>query len=265
MPRIQVNGIELYFEDTGSGDPLLLISGVGANTLGWGPLLPPLAGRFRVITFDNRGAGRSSAPSGPYSTQQLADDAVALLDDLGVARAHVLGMSFGGTIAQELALASPGRIDRLVLFATHAFPRPGFWGPWSTFLVQAAEQGLDRAGSALWSMAWMFTPTVMAQHDWVETVLAKRLNNPYPAPVHGLKAQVGASQAHDSRSRLAQIAAPTLVLVGAEDIITPVADARELAEGIPGARLQVLERGGHLAHLEYPEVVADALLAFLSG
>jgi 3-oxoadipate enol-lactonase len=233
MPLIQANGIALYVEDTGSGSPLLLITGAGSNTVGWGPLFPVLQERFRVIAFDNRGAGRSSAPPGPYTTRQMADDAAALLDHLGIPRAHVLGHSLGGMIAQEVALAYPERVERLVLVATLACPRPGFWVPWSTFLVQAAERGLDPAGSALWLMPWMFTPTFMAQHDVVEAALAASRNDPYPTPAHGLAAQAAAGLAHDTRSRLPQIATPTLVLVGAEDIITPVSDARELAAGIP--------------------------------
>jgi pimeloyl-ACP methyl ester carboxylesterase len=265
MPLIQANGIDLYVEDTGSGDPLLLITGAGSNALGWGPLLPVFQERFRVIAFDNRGAGRSAAPPGPYTTRQMAADAAALLDHLGIARAHVIGHSLGGMIAQELALAYPERVDRLVLVASLAYPRPAFWVPWSTFLVQAAQRGLDPAGSALWQMPWMLTPTFMARHEVVEAALANALHDPYPAPAHGLAAQAAAGLAHDTRSRLPRIAAPTLVLVGAEDIITPVSYARELAAGIPGARLQVLERGGHLAYLEYLEAVTGALLPFLAG
>jgi 3-oxoadipate enol-lactonase len=243
MPIVRANGIDLYYEATGSGPPLLLLNGIGGNTEGLAWLLPALTDRFRVIGFDARGAGRSS---------------------IGVARAHVFGLSFGGMIAQELALAHPERVDHLVLVATNARCRPAFWEAWGTFFVQVKERGLDRAGVTLWFLAWMFTPAFMTQHDQVEATLAKWLDAPYPAPAHGIAAQMAAGRAHDTRERLPQIAAPTLVVVGAEDILTPVDDARELAEGIPGARLRILPGGGHLALAECNEAFLDALLAFLA-
>src|SRR3954454_16425825 len=119
MPLLSVNGIDLYYEEAGDGLPLLLISGAGGKTVDWTPLLPALSERFRVVAFDNRGGGRSSAPPGPYTTRQMADDATALLDHLAITRAHVVGLSLGGMIAQELALAAPARVDRLVLLATY--------------------------------------------------------------------------------------------------------------------------------------------------
>src|SRR3954470_2981688 len=115
MPSVLFNELELYYEETGSGPPLLLIAGLSGNTLGWSMLQPVLAEHFRVIAFDNRGAGRSSAPPGPYTTAQMAQDAVALLDYFDIDRAHIIGQSMGGMIAQELALAHPERVDRLVL------------------------------------------------------------------------------------------------------------------------------------------------------
>ncbi len=265
MPTTMVNGIDLYYEETGSGPPLLLIAGLSGNTLGWTLLMPALAERFRVIAFDNRGAGRSSAPPGPYSTQQMPYEAAALLDQLGVARAHVLGHSMGGMIAQELALAHPEQIDRLVLLGTYARPRPAIHDPWLNNWVQACERGTDPAAVALSLMPWFFTPAFMSEYDQVEAALAEWLSDPYPAPAHGIAAQAAACRTHDTRDRLPQIAAPTLVLVGAEDIVTPVSCSRELAEGIPGARLHVLERGGHIPDAEYPEAVAEALLAFLAA
>src|SRR3712207_194537 len=140
MSIARINGIDLYYEETGSGPPLLLIAGLGGNTLGWVMLLPALAQHFRVIAFDNRGAGRSSAPPGPYTTRQMADDAAALLAHLGIERAHVLGLSLGGMIAQELALAHAERVDRLVLYATYARPRPAIHDRWLKNWVEASER-----------------------------------------------------------------------------------------------------------------------------
>jgi 3-oxoadipate enol-lactonase len=263
MPLAAVNGIDLYYEETGSGPPLLLITGLSGTTLGWALLLPALSERFHVIAFDNRGAGRSSTPPGPYTTRQLADDAAALLDHLGIERAHVIGISLGGMIAQELALGHPERVDRLVLWATYARPRPAIHGPWLQNWVDVSERG-DPDQLAMLLLPWFLTPAFMSQHDLVEEALEEGRADPYPAPVHGVAAQAAACRAHDALDRLGQIAAPTLVLVGAEDIVTPVSCAQELAEGIPGAHLQVLERGGHTPDVEYPDAVAEAMLAFLT-
>ena len=146
MPLAQLNGIDRFYRETGSGDPLLLINGIGGTCLGWEPLLPALAARFRVVASDNRGVGRSAAPPGPYTTRQLADDAAALLAHLGVARAHVVGSSMGGMIAQELALAYPALVDRLVLYGTFARPRRAIMDPWLSFVAQMAER-LDPAAA----------------------------------------------------------------------------------------------------------------------
>ena len=262
MPLAQLNGIDRFYRETGSGDPLLLINGIGGTCLGWEPLLPALAARFRVVASDNRGVGRSAAPPGPYTTRQLADDAAALLAHLGVARAHVVGSSMGGMIAQELALAYPALVDRLVLYGTFARPRRAIMDPWLTFVAQMAER-LDPAAVALGWLPWPYPPAFLADPERVEAALAWQ--DPYPAPAHGIAAQTEAVRRHDALDRLPRIAAPTLVLVGAEDVVTPVYYARELAEGIPGARLQVLERGGHEALWEYPDAGAAALLAFLGS
>jgi len=263
VPFAAVNQIDLYYEETGSGPPLLLIAGLSANMLDWATLLPTLAERFHVVAFDNRGAGRSSAPPGPYTTRLLADDAAALLDHLGIERAHVVGASMGGMMAQELALAHPERVDRLILYATYARPRPLIHDPWFNSVVETWERG-DPDQQAMLLLPWCLTPAFMSQHDAVADAVAEWRANPYPAPAHGVAAQAAACRTHDAHDRLGQISAPTLVLVGAEDIVTPVSCAHELAEGIPEACLHVLERGGHSAEMEYPEAVTEVLLAFLS-
>jgi 3-oxoadipate enol-lactonase len=263
MPTAAVNGIDLYFEESGSGPPLLLIAGISGNTLGWSTLAPTLAQYFHVIAFDNRGAGRSSAPEGPYTISEMGGDAAALLDHLGIDRAHVVGLSMGGMIAQELALAHSERIDRLVLLSTAARSRPAIMGPWLNLWVRKVDGDMEEDELALAMLPWMFTPALLSDHDQLEAVIAEWVQDPFPAPATGLKAQVSACRTHDSLDRLPQITAPTLVLVGPEDILTPVSYATELAEAIPGARLHVLERGGHIAEAECPDEVADTLLMFL--
>jgi pimeloyl-ACP methyl ester carboxylesterase len=165
---------------------------------------------------------------------QMADDAAALLAHLGVKRAHIVGSSMGGMIAQELALAYPQLVGRLVLFATFARPRHAIMDPWLSFVVQMAER-LDTTAVTMGWLPWQYPPAFFAQPERVEAALAWQ--QPYPAPDHGIAAQAEAMRHHDTLDRLSQITAPTLVLVGAEDVITPMYYAQELAAGIPEARL----------------------------
>jgi 3-oxoadipate enol-lactonase len=253
---VHVNGIDLYYEERGSGPPLLLLPGLSST----GFTIPALEPHFRSITLDNRGAGRSSVPPGPYTTRLLADDAAALLEYLGIERAHILGFSLGGAIAQELALAYPERVDHMVLYGTFARPNHAVFDPWLTHFVQAYERQLDPIAFNLWLMGWLFTPAFMSQPDLVASALGP---DPYPASAQGVAAQAAAAQAHDTLERLDQITAPTLVLVGADDIVCPVVYAQALAAGIPGAKLQVLAQGGHAALWEYADAANQALLQFL--
>ncbi|MFT4040623.1 MAG: alpha/beta fold hydrolase [Thermomicrobiales bacterium] len=251
MPLFETDAGDLYFEVMGDGPPLLLIAGFSGNTTGWLPLQPALAEHFTLIMFDNRGAGRSATPPGPYTIPQMAGDAVALLDHLGVDRAHVLGSSMGGMIAQELALQHPSRVDKLVLNVTAARPSPVL-RRFCEANIWAIEQGMSPEDRMFWVLPWMASPAIMTDHEKVARTLAVRLANPWPAPGAGMIAQAQAIMAHDALARVGQIAAPTLVLAAAEDILTPVAGARELAEAIPGAQLQVLPRGSHVTAAEYP-------------
>jgi 3-oxoadipate enol-lactonase len=261
MPFASINGVNRFYQETGSGEALLLINGIGGTSGGWEPLLPDLSARFHVITSDNRGVGRSESPPGPYTTRQMAEDAAALLAHLGIARAHVVGSSMGGMIAQELALAYPARVGRMILYGTYARARSAILDPWISFITQMTER-LDSTANRVGWLPWLYTPAFMADPERVEAALA--WEDPYPAPPHGIAAQAEAARSHDALDRLQKIAAPTLVLVGAEDVVTPVYYSRELAAGIPGAQLQVLERGGHSAIWEDPKAGAAALLGFLA-
>lgn len=265
MPFARANRIILHYDVTGSGEPLLLIPGLGANLLGWDHQIPVLAQHFQVIAFDSRGADHWAAAPRPYSTQQLAGDVVALLDHLGVERAHVVGYCVGGMIAQELAIASPERIDRLALVSTFARPRRSVFDPWLTLQEEAVERGISLEGFAIGLLPWLFTSTSLTRPDLVERLIGRITANLYRASRQGLLGQTTAIRAHDTLDRLGQITAPTLVLVGAEDILTPVHYAQELAERIPGAQLQIIGRGGHGMVTEYFEEVNEALLAFLES
>jgi pimeloyl-ACP methyl ester carboxylesterase len=252
----------LHFESTGDGPPVLLVMGLGLPGDAWWRTVPVLARACRVITFDNRGSGRSALPAGALTLAGMAADAVAVLDAAGVERAHVYGISMGGMIAQELALTHPERVGALVLGATS----PG----------GAAATPPDRA-----TLAFLARRAVMPDEEgrWasVPYVYSARTRREGGARIGedfarrrayafqrgGYQAQLAAAAAHDAAARLGAIAAPTLVLHGAEDRMVPPANGRALAAAIPGARLLELADAAHLYTTDEPGA-DEAVLEFLS-
>ena len=213
MARASVNGIELYYEHHGTGPALLLVPGLGADTRLFGGITGSLATTYQVIVFDPRGAGRSDKPPGPYTIQQMANDAVGLLDLLGIERAVVVGYSMGGRIALSLVLDHPTRVRRLVLAATSA----------ST------------------------PPTRVFSRRWLALEVLSRLPTPGDRqPRWAWECQRRASTAYDVSARLGEIAVPTLILHGQRDHMTPPAWAVEMHRAIPGSTL-VEVPGGHLS------------------
>jgi 3-oxoadipate enol-lactonase len=259
MPFIDANGARLHYEDGGEGPPLLLIAGIPAIADDWLPLAEPLRERGRrVIAFDNRGSGESETTPGPYTTALLADDAAALLDSLDAAPAHVFGMSLGGMIAQELALRHPQKVRRLVLGCTHS----GF-----ADAIQP-EPAVGRAFAApvdTWpERIELLAPFAFARGAdpaLVEPFIAKKRGDAQSDT--GYRAQTDAVIAHDATGRLAQIAAPTLVITGDDDRVIPAANSERIADAIPNARLEVIAGAGHLFFLERPAETLAVLERFL--
>jgi pimeloyl-ACP methyl ester carboxylesterase len=254
----------LYYERSGSGPPVLLIMGLGMNATGWWRTIPVLAGAgLEVITFDNRGVGRSGRPEGPYSAAAMADDALTVLDACGVERAHVYGISLGGMIAQEVALRAPERVHRLVLGATT---------PGGELAVGADEQTLTffrrraemTAEEAVWaSVPYNYARRTREHHcQRIADDIVQRLR--FPIEARPYEAQLTAALGHDTGSRLATITAPTLVVHGAEDRMVSPVNGEILAERIPGAALATLPEAAHLYPTDEPE--ADRMIAeFLAG
>ena len=264
MSRARNRTVSLHYESTGAGAAVLLVMGLGMNATGWWRTVPVLAAAgLRVLTFDNRGVGRSDRPLGPYTTAVMADDAVAVLDAVGVQRAHVYGISLGGMIAQEIALRHPDRIARLVLGATTpggdgAIPADG-----QTFEF-FQRRGQMPAEEAVWaSVPYNYSTRTRAQHgDRIVQDIRQRLRFPIEPDPYAV--QLAAALGHDAHDRLARIAAATLVVHGQEDVMVPPANGRLLANLIPDARL--LELGG-AAHF-YPTDEPDAdreIAAFLTA
>ena len=258
---IAENGeVGIAWEETGRGRPLLLIHGLGYARWGWEPLLPLLADHFRVISFDNRGIGESSVPPGPYTAAEMASDAACVLDDAGVVRAHVVGASLGGMIAQELALLRPERVDRLVLLCSTPGATLGHPMPEATvrLLAEAAEWEPEVALRRFVENALGPEP----DPNLIERILTHRLASPQdPA---GWAAQAAAGTTYDGGDRISGIAAPVLAVAGTEDRVVDHRNTTLLAELIPSAAAHVLPRLGHLLFWERPREVADLIIEFLS-
>lgn len=249
MPRAKANGIKLYYELHGSGEPVLLIEGLGYATWQWFRQVNELAGSYQTVIFDNRGVGDSDKPDEPYSIDLMAADAAALLRALGLTRTHVLGTSMGGFIAQKLALCHPELVRSLVLVCT------SFGGPRSLPITQEALNsmqkivGLTPEEAIRQGFQAAFSPKFMAQQpDLIDQLVSWRLAKPTPRFAWERQFQAGA--AFDAENNLSQIQVPTLVLTGSDDIVIPPQNSVLLAQSIPGAQLITLSGGGHLFFME---------------
>jgi 3-oxoadipate enol-lactonase len=249
----------LYWERVGDGPPVLLITGLGLSGGAWWRTVPVLARHLQVITFDNRGVGRSTSMRLNFTTEAMADDAVAVLDGLGVETAHVYGFSLGGMVAQQVALRHPGRVRSLVLGATHAggprAVRPD--GEVAAFFRRRPFMRRDRA-------AWESIPYnygARCRERYPERIaedIERRLATPFDG--HAYAAHLYAAALHNSHGRLARIRVPTLVIHGTQDRIIPPGNAAILAERVAGARLRLLDGVGHVYPTDEPGIdthVAD--------
>ena len=262
MPRIRSNGVTLRVEEAGQGPPLLLIMGLGASLDTWIAQRDAFAAHHRIVLFDNRGAGESECPPPPWTVPDMAADAVGVLDALGIARAHVLGVSMGGMIAQEMAIRWPERVDRLVVAMSFARPDP-LRRAFLLFRRWARLQGADLVQEGVANLPWLVSPRVLNDPEQLEQILAIVGAMSWMDP-EAYSHQVDAILEHDTFSRLHQVRAPTLVMAAAEDVLTPVMLSQEIAAAIPGARLTVLPRGNHAVQIEDPETFNAAVLAFLA-
>jgi 3-oxoadipate enol-lactonase len=250
--------MKIRWDSHGTGTPLLLIQGLGYGRWGWDPIVPGLAERFRVLTFDNRGIGESNKPEGPYTAREMAADALHVLDEAGVTRAHVLGASLGGMIAQEVAVAAPERVDRLVLCCT----TPG--GAASVPMPEVTIRLFQEAPSLAPEVALrQFVANALgsqAPEELVDELFARRVASP-PDPA-GWQAQAAAGTTFPGVDD--EIAAPTLILQGTEDNVVDQRNAQVLADRIDGARVELFHGSGHLFFWEQPDDVVRIVVRFLT-
>jgi len=259
MPLARLNGIHISYQVDGEGEPLVMIMGFTASRIGWMPQRRFFKKHYRVITFDNRGAGKSDKPPGPYSTSMMADDTVKLMDVLRIEKAHIMGISMGGMIAQELAINYPARVIKLVLASTYARQdeTSGDTLGQAKFLHLAPE----KKASALISLAfnkpfYRFTIGLLAR------VPARFIGGSGKV---GIAGQSEACLKHDTLERLSSITAPTLVIVGTGDRIIKPVSSEVIAAKIPNATLVKVEGASHYFSFEMKNVFNREVLNFLKS
>ena len=249
--------MNIKWESQGEGPSLLLIQGLGYGRWGWEPIVPGLAARHRVVSFDNRGIGESDKPEGPYTAAQIAGDALQVLDEAGIDRAHVLGASLGGMIAQELAVAAPERVDRLILCCT----TPG--GPTTVPMPEVTMRLFAEAPSLAPEVALRrFIENALGEDppaELVDDLFARRVANP-PDPA-GWQAQAAAGITFQGVD--GEIDAPTLIVAGTADNVVDYRNAEVLAARLPGARVELLAGAGHLFFWEQPDESVRIINEFL--
>jgi 3-oxoadipate enol-lactonase len=261
-----VDGARIAWEELGAdlGDPVVFVHGLAYDRLGWGPLPELLARDFRVVLVDNRGVGESDAPDGPYTVAQMAEDVVAVLRDAGIESAHVLGVSLGGFIAQELALGHPARVRKLVLLSTSPGGRGAYPMPAPGVAAFSRFPTMERAaGLRLMVENSLGDHGVRERPELVEEIYAYRLER--APPVAAWEAQRAAAFAFDAFDRVHLIRAPTLVVHASEDTVIDSRNGDLLAERIPGARIERVEGRGHLVMWEEGAGLAPIVREFLHG
>ena len=260
MPRITANGIRIDYELSGPpGAPVVTLShSIATDSRMWEPQVEALAPHFRVLRFDTRGHGGTDAPPGPYSLEQLAEDANALLEALGIDQTHFVGLSMGGMIGQMLALTHPERLSSLTLCDTSARMPPEMRPEWDARIQTTLTAGME-AHVEPTITRWFTSGFIENRPDVVDSVRALIRET----DVQGYVGCCRAIQELDLLDRLPEIRLPTLVIVGRDDPATPVEAARAIHRQIVGSQLVIVESASHLSNLEQPEAFNHALLAFL--
>ena len=265
MSFCSCGAVEIFHEVQGEGFPLLLISGLGGGSWSWYGQVPFFKEFYKTIIFDNRGAGRSSMPPGPYSMGDFAGDALCLLDHLGVEQAFVMGLSMGGMIAQEIALEAPERVKALILGCTH------FGGelriPPSPEVIRTlmSNDGLSLAEIIDKNIPLFFSKNCQkTRRKLIEEYRAVQLAAP-EQPEYALQAQLAAIQSFDRSNRFGEITPPVLIVTGSRDIMVPRENSYLMREMLPEAELVVIPGAGHSLHVECRDELNDLALHFFGS
>jgi len=263
MPFVHAtDGTRIHYEVTGKSGatPVLMIQGLGASKNAWNLQRIAMATRFRIISFDNRGAGRSDKPTEPFTLEQMADDALAVLDAAGIETAHVVGASMGGVISQIVAVKYPHRVRSLTLVCTACRNHPWRQELLRSWAKTAADKGMIEVGkeAAQWVMSPRSFRRLVPAFTWMGPLAALR-------PRHSFVSQIDAilNTREDLVDQLSTITAPTMVIVGNQDILTPRGDSEEIAERIPNAELVVISGAAHGLMMEHSSTFNRILIEFL--
>jgi pimeloyl-ACP methyl ester carboxylesterase len=260
MPFALNQGVKIYWEETGQGTPVLLIMGLGWPSYMWYRTRPLIAKQHRVITFDNRGVGRSDVPAGPYPISLMASDAAAVLDAAGVESAHVYGVSMGGMITQEFALQYPKRVKSLILGCTAS------GGPEAVRAEPEVLEVLTRQGMTPEEAALAINPYIYDKSTPKERIDEDmKIRLEWSPTAEGFMAQLQGIIAWEAYSRISQIAAPTLVIHGETDQLVPPANGKMIAGRITGAKLVMIPHASHIFSTDQPEPSHRTALEFLAS
>jgi pimeloyl-ACP methyl ester carboxylesterase len=262
MPELCSNNLGLHYEDTGHGEPLVFLNGLAGDHLYWKGQVRAFAGRFRCLAPDNRDVGESAYATEPYTVADLGGDVAALLESLDLPPAHLVGLSLGGMIAQEVALAYPQRVRSLVLVGTLARADDWFRATLDAY-GHIRRQVADTPAFFEALLPWLVSHRFFESTTKVEWLRGFLQRNPHPQRIDGFFRQFDAMRRHDTLDRLPALTCPVLVAVGEDDLIVPPRYARQIAECWPRARLEVLPGIGHAPPLEDPRGFNRLLADFL--
>lgn len=265
MPKVKVGDINIYYEIHGDGLPLVMIMGLSANKDWWHPfVLDQFSKNFKTVIFDNRGAGRTDKPKIDYSIKMFAEDTIGLMDKLGIKKSHILGVSMGGIIAQEIALTHPERVDKLVLVSTSCGGPKSVPVPPETLKIMLSRGEMTDEERMRTTVDLLYPEEYRKNNPEIIEEAVRRLMIA-PIPIDAYMRQLQAASQFDSYDRLPMIKAPTIVLTGKKDVLLPWENSKILAERISKAKLVTFEESGHGMVSQNAEEFAQKVIEFLKS
>ena len=266
MPYVNVNDIKMYYEIHGEGFPLVMIMGLSANIDWWHPpIIEEISKYYKAIIFDNRGAGRTDKPKKEYSIKEFAEDTIGLMDALKIEKAHVLGVSMGGMIAQEIVLNHPDRVQKLVLGATNCgMSKMVFPSEEVTEVLTRSRENITPEEAAKDTIPLLYPESYIKNNpDIIKSTIETILKHPIPG--FAFQLQVGAILKFDTCRRIKKLNTPTLIIHGTEDILVPTGNAHILEKRIPNTKKVLIDGAGHGLVRQEPEIFLQSVLEFLKS